>query len=114
MKECEGIFASKTAAEWDKIFTDLDLTHDILAHYGDFARSEQAFANKYAFDVVYPNGHKTTLIRPSMTSEKMGIQEFARGPMTGEQTEIILAELGYSPEQIKEMLETGAAYQINV
>lgn len=114
MKECEGIFASKTAAEWDKIFTDLDLTHDIMAHYGDFVKNEQAFANEYAFDVSYPNGHKTTLIRPSMTSEKMGVPEFVRGPMTGEQTESILAELGYTPEQIKEMEESGAAYQISL
>ena len=83
-----------------------------MAHYGDFVKNEQAFANEYAFDVTYPNGHKTTLIRPSMTSEKMGVPAFVRGPMTGEQTETILAELGYSPKQIKEMEETGAAYQI--
>ena len=80
----------------------------------NFAKNEQAYANEYAFDVSYPNGHKTTLIRPSMTSEKMGIPEFVRGPMTGEQTESILAELGYSPEQIKAMEESGAAYQISL
>lgn len=114
MQECESIFASKTAAEWDKIFTDLDLTHDIMAHYGDFVKNEQAFANEYAFDVTYPNGHKTTLIRPSMTNEKMGVPEFVRGPMTGEQTESILAELGYTPEEIREMESSGAAYQISL
>ena len=113
MNECEGIFASKTSEEWDKIFTDLDLTHDIMAHYGDFAKNEQAFANEYAFEVSYPNGHKTTLIRPSMTSEKMGTPEFVRGPMTGEQTVEILGELGYSESEIDAMLADGGAYQID-
>ena len=44
----------------------------------------------------------------------MGIPEFVRGPMTGEQTESILAELGYTPEQIQEMETSGAAYQIKL
>jgi crotonobetainyl-CoA:carnitine CoA-transferase CaiB-like acyl-CoA transferase len=114
MEECEKIFLTKTSKEWDQIFTDIDLTHDILAHYGDFAKSEQARANGYAFDVKYPNGHETTLIRPSMNSARMGQPEFKRGPMTGEHTEAILAELGYSEDEIKAMEESGNAYQIDV
>ena len=98
-----GHLCLQDSEEWDKIFTDLDLTHDIMAHYGDFAKNEQAFANEYAFEVSYPNGHKTTLIRPSMTSEKMGTPEFVRGPMTGEQTVEILGELGYSESEIDAM-----------
>ena len=114
MEECEKIFLTKTSKEWDEIFTGIDLTHDILAHYGDFAKSEQARANGYCFDVEYPNGHKTTLIRPSMNSARMGQPEFRRGPMTGEHTEEILAELGYSADEIKAMEESGAAVQIDV
>lgn len=44
----------------------------------------------------------------------MGVPEFVRGPMTGEQTESILAELGYTPEEIREMESSGAAYQISL
>lgn len=113
MAECEKIFMEKTSEEWDRIFNEADLTHDILAHYGDFAKSEQARANDYAFDVKYPNGHETTLIRPSMTSAKMGTPDFVRGPMTGEHTEEVLRELGYSDEEISAMEASGAAVQID-
>ena len=113
INECEKIFLTKTSEEWHEIFTKLDLTHDILAHYGDFAKSEQARVNEYAFDYSYPNGHKTTLIRPAMTSAKMGVPEFKPGPMTGEHTEQILSELGYSAEQIAALEASGAAMQID-
>lgn len=112
MEECEKIFMTKTSKEWDEIFTKIDLTHDILAHYGDFAKSEQARANGYAFDYVYPNGHETTLIRPSMNSGKMGTPEFVPAPMTGEHTEEILHNLGYSKEEILDMENKGIAVQI--
>ena len=113
MAECEKIFLTKTSAEWDKILSDYDVIHDILAHYGDFEHREQARVNDYAFDYTYPNGHETVLIRPPMTSEKMGVPEFTPGPMKGEHTEEILVELGFSPEEIAKMLETHAAYQID-
>ncbi len=113
MNECEKIFAEKTSEEWDRIFTELDLTHDIMSHYGDFVKNEQAWANHYAFNYTYPNGHQTTLIRPSMTSARMGVPEFVPGPMTGEHTEEILAELGYTQEEITAMEKNGAAMQID-
>lgn len=113
MGECEKIFLTKTSKEWDEILTSYDVVHDVLAHFGDFENKEQARVNDYAFDYTYPNGHETVLIRPPMYSEKMGIPDFAPGPMTGEHTEEILAEYGYSPEEIANMLQLGAAIQID-
>ena len=113
MHECEKIFLTKTSKEWDEIFTKYDIVHDVLAHFGDFENKEQARVNDYAFDYKYPNGHETVLIRPSMTSAKMGTPEFVPGPMTGEHTEEVMAELGYTPEQIKAMEESGAIVQID-
>ena len=114
MRECEKIFLTKTSKEWDEIFTKYDIVHDVLAHYGDFAKKEQAKVNGYAFDVTYPNGHETTLIRPPMWSEKMGVPEFVPGPMVGQHTEEVLAELGYTAEQIKDMEAKGAVTQIDL
>ena len=113
MGECEKIFLTKTSKEWDELLTQYDVVHDILAHYGDFEHNPQALENGYAFKYTYPNGHETVLIRPSMTSERMGTPKFTPGPMTGENTVEILGELGYSKEQIDSMLESGAAYQID-
>ena len=113
ISECEKIFITKTSKEWDEILTKYDIVHDTLAHYGDFAKREQAFVNDYAFNYTYPNGHQTTLIRPSMASRKMGTPEFVPGPMTGEHTEEVMAELGYTPDEIDEMEECGAIVQID-
>ena len=113
IRECEKIFITKTSKEWDEILTKFDIVHDVLAHFGDFATKEQALVNGYAFRYTYPNGHETTLIRPSMSSYKMGIPEFVPGPMTGEHTEEVMAELGYSAEEIARMEESGAIVQID-
>ena len=48
-----------------------------------------------------------------MSSYKMGIPEFVPGPMTGEHTEEVMAELGYSAEEIARMEESGAIVQID-
>ena len=113
IEELERVFLTKTSKEWDEILTQADIVHDILAHFGDFEHSEQARANGFAFDHTYPNGHETVLIRPSMTSERMGIPAFIPGPMVGEDTDDVLAELGYSEEQISALEATGAAWQID-
>ena len=113
IEECEKIFATKTSKEWDEILTKHDVVHDVLAHFGDYEKKEQALVNGYAFYHTYPNGHETCLIRPPMTSERMGTPEFIPGAMTGEHSEEVMAELGYSPEEIKHLEEVGAIVQID-
>ena len=113
MTECEKIFASKTSKEWDEIFTKADVTHCVLAHYGDFATDVQAHENHYAFEVEYNNGHKVQMIRPAMSSFKMGVPEFKRASMTGEDTNDVLKELGYTDEQVSSLNQTGAVQQID-
>lgn len=113
IEECEKIFATKTSKEWDEILTKHDVVHDVLAHFGDYEKKEQALVNDYAFYHTYPNGHETCLIRPPMTSERMGTPEFIPGAMTGEHSEEVMAELGYSPEEIKHLEEVGAIVQID-
>jgi crotonobetainyl-CoA:carnitine CoA-transferase CaiB-like acyl-CoA transferase len=104
----EKIYATKTADEWCALLKKADIVHDKLAHYKDMEKSEQAWANEYIHEVTCPNGNKSVLVRPSMRSEKMGIPEWKRGPMLGEHTEEILAELGYTPEQIAQLKERKA------
>ncbi len=108
MKLFEKIYATKTADEWCRLLTEADIVHDKLAHYKDMEKSEQAWANEFIHEVTCPNGKKSVLVRPSMRSEKMGIPEWKRGPMLGEHTDELLAELGYTPEQIAQLEEKKA------
>ena len=59
----------------------------------------------------YPNGRTAELVRTSLRSQRMGLPEFRPGPMLGEHSREILAELGYGQEEIQAMLASGAVKQ---
>ena len=103
MEEFAKIYATKTAAEWCRLLTEADIVNDRMAHFSDMEKSEQAWANDFIHEVTCPNGSKSVLVRPSMRSERMGLPEWKRGPMLGEHTREVLAELGFSQEEIEEM-----------
>lgn len=103
----EDVFITKTAAEWDEALGKHNIVHDTLGHYKDMETSEQAWANGDVHEVTCPNGKKSVLVRPPMRSDKMGLPEFRRGPLLGENSEEILKGLGYSEEEIASMKEQG-------
>lgn len=104
MERFEKIFATKTAEEWFKIFDGNGLCCEILYGYGDILNDPQAIANDYVYDMKYKNGHETKLVRSSLRSERMGVAEFNPGPMLGEHTTQIMADLGYTQEEIDKMI----------
>lgn len=107
----EKIFATKTAKEWQKLFSDADLSCEILYGYDDILTDPQAIANDFVYQMEYPNGKSAVLVRSCLRSHEMGLPEFHPGPMLGEHSVEILKELGYNEEQIYAMLDSGAVKQ---
>lgn len=107
----EKIFATKTAQEWQKLFSDADLSCEILYGYDDILNDPQAIANEFIYKMEYANGKSSVLVRSCLRSQEMGLPEFRRGPMLGEHSTEILRELGYSGEEIRSMLDRGDVKQ---
>lgn len=106
----EEIFATKTSTEWAEIIGKLDVAYDILAHYKDVTKSEQARQNHFVEEVTFRNGEKAWLPRPGFISDNVGLPEYKLAPLMGEHSDEIVASLGYSEEEIKELKESGAFY----
>lgn len=101
--------AEKTLSEWCTIFKDADLPYAIAQTWDELLRDEQAWASDCYYEMTYPTGAKRTLVRTPVMFADTPLPKYLRGPYLGEQTEQILASLGYTEEQISAMIEAGAA-----
>jgi cinnamoyl-CoA:phenyllactate CoA-transferase len=102
--------AERNLEEWFKVFTEADLPFAVGKTFDELLVDEQAWANDFLCKMHYPTGADRTLIRPPVMFTDTPLPEYRRGPYLGEQTEMILAQLGYSDAQIKAMMEAGAVF----
>ena len=63
-------------------------------------------------EVEFPSGNKRTIVRSPNTFSKTTLAPAKRAPFLGEHTLEVMAELGYSPEEIDTMLESGAIHDV--
>jgi len=102
-------FKTKTAAEWNVLLTENDISHQELFHSGNIAKSEQAWANDYLCRMTCPDGRTYVMPKSPVTFfgfEKPDTQH--PGPV-GSDTSAVLAEFGYSAEQIQDLFDRGIA-----
>ena len=111
IRRFEEIFAQKDSEEWLALFAAQDLCCERLATYEECLEDEVSLANDYVYNMKYDNGKEARLVRSSVRSERMGLPEYRQGPMQGEHTVAIMEELGYSPDQIRSMLEQNIVKQ---
>lgn len=100
----EAVFQTKSSSEWLSILQQADIVHDKLRHLKDIVTDEQAWANDYLYNFTFPNGEKAILPAPPIQSAELGELPRQRGPFLGEHTKEVLHELGYSVEQIEQMM----------
>lgn len=102
--------SKKTLAEWRPILEEADIPFALAQNWIEIRNDKQAEANHCFYDMQYANGNVRRLVRPPVKFEEMGVPEYKKGPMIGEQGFEILSKLGYEESRIKEMLESGALY----
>ena len=101
--------AARTLSEWCETFKEADIPYAVAQTWDELLDDAQAWASHCFYKMRYPTGAARTLVRPPVLFQDTPLPEYKRGPYLGEHTAEILAELGYTGEQIKAMMEAGAA-----
>ena len=96
-------FRSKTLEEWIPILTELDIPFAICQTYEEVAKDEQAWANDVFYEMDYPRGPKA-LVRTPIDFEQTALPPYDKAPLLGENTEEVLSGLGYSEQEIQDMI----------
>ncbi len=104
-------FKTKTVKEWNEILTKADIPFSVAQSLEELLEDKQAWANDCFYKMKYDNGNERVLATLPVKFAEMGRPDYNRGPYIGEHTSKVLKDLGYSDDEIKEMIESKAAYE---
>lgn len=105
---CREAFLTNTSEYWLKMGVEYDFPIVKLNTYSSVYEDEQAWANGYLEKVTFASGN--TDIMPTSPIEMQSVGELKTVPAegVGAHTRKVLAELGYTEQQIEAMLAAGA------
>lgn len=106
--DLDSVFATKTADEWVRLFSDADLLAARVNDYAEVAADPQNLENGYITEVERPDGPPVKMVGlPVLFSKTPGrIRNLA--PEFGQHTEEVLLETGYTWEEIAALRQKGA------
>lgn len=103
----QNVVAKRTSDEWLELFQERDLPVNRVAVIEECASDEQILANEMA--VPPPNEFdEPLLIRHPVNASNVSRAPMRRAPEPSEHADDILAELGYTSEEIAELRANGA------
>lgn len=100
--------AQHTLEEWCRRLTQADVPYAVTQTWEELLEDEQAWASGCYHRMDYPTGSQRVLVRPPIRFRDTPVPDYRRGPYLGEQTEELLAGLGYGPEEVRNMFASGA------
>jgi crotonobetainyl-CoA:carnitine CoA-transferase CaiB-like acyl-CoA transferase len=109
MAELDAIFATKTADDWVRQFTEADLLAARVNDYSEIANDPQAVINGYITDVERGDGRPPVrMVGPPVTFRRTPARIRNLAPEFGQHTEEVMVELGYGWDEIDAMRAKGA------
>ncbi len=107
--EVARILRTRTTAEWQVLLDAADVPHMPMNSPADLLANPQLRATGFVSDTVHPTeGAMHALAHPTRWSATPPARAAAHAPRLGEHTRALLAEAGYSHEQIDALLANGA------
>lgn len=101
-------FLEKPSTYWLEKAKELDLPLTRMGRYSELPEDPQAWANGYLEEVTFQTGRTSVMPRSPIEMESVGTLTTKIAPAIGADTQTILTNLGYSPDQIQAMLDSGA------
>lgn len=99
--------AKKDRDEWVRIWTEVDMTFEIVQNGHEILVDKQAIENKFLRDVMMPNGKMIKLATMPMKLNNLPERPYQPAPQIGEHSREILLELGYDSEVIEAWVTEG-------
>ena len=103
-------FMTKPSDYWLEKLHEIDVGAVHMCHFSDVSKDEQAWANGYLETVRFPDGLFGVVPTSPLEMESVGQVVTKPAPLVGYDTDTVLKDLGYSDDQIAQMLRSGAAY----
>lgn len=110
IQKCNEIFLTKTAMEWRDFFSANNVACEVMMKSHEVSQDPQAIENEYVVPVEYPDADHTTVMMPNPPIWFSDYDRHTYQPTgaIGEDTEEILASMGYTEEEIKALKESGS------
>ena len=100
IRELDAIFVTKTLAEWEAEFADLEGVWSPLKSPAEVIEDEQALVNGFVTPVTYPDGEQYLVGASPAQFDGRPIGELRASPTHGQHTDDVMRELGLTAEQI--------------
>jgi crotonobetainyl-CoA:carnitine CoA-transferase CaiB-like acyl-CoA transferase len=109
--QVQEIFRAHTRAQWEQFSREHDCCLEPLLELDEALSSELVEAREMVVELEQPGAQRPVrqLGVPVKLGRTPGTHDRLPGPALGEHTEQVLAEAGYTPEQIAGLIESGAA-----
>lgn len=101
----------KPLDEWVRILTAHDLPFEVINTGAMAVHDEQAIANGYVETITYPKSGEKNFTMPPMRISGSTPPKREKAAKKGEHTVRILREYGFSDDEIRSLIECGAAEQ---
>lgn len=97
----------RTSAEWLAFAREADIPMVKMQHFCEVSEDEQALANGYIQDVVYPSGVTYKIASSPIEMDSVGQLYTEPTKPIGADTEAVLKEYGYTDEELAQLRANG-------